>query len=75
MKTPSSVNPNYGMLWIGSPYVADRSYAKDVNYRVKASAPYAAKDLVYLDGYGGQRVLRIAFGAAGDRPHRPGPAD
>lgn len=44
------------MVWLGSPYVAVRRYAPDVNYVVKASEPYAAPDLVYLEGYGGQRV-------------------
>jgi hypothetical protein len=59
MKTPSSTNPNYGMLWLGSPYQAVRSYAKDVGYKVNASAPFAAADLIYLDGYGGQRVYIV----------------
>jgi CubicO group peptidase (beta-lactamase class C family) len=56
MVQPSATNPNYGMVWLGSPYVAVRRYAPDVNYVVNASAPYAAPDLVYLEGYGGQRV-------------------
>jgi CubicO group peptidase (beta-lactamase class C family) len=59
MTTPSAINPNYGMLWMGSPFVAERRYAKDVNYIVKASAPYAAADTMFLDGYGGQRVYIV----------------
>ena len=56
MKTPSPVNPNYGMIWIGSPYAAVRPLAADVDYKMHSSAPYLADDIVFLDGYGGQRV-------------------
>lgn len=59
MKTPASTNPNYGMLWLGSPHQPVRRYAKDVNYTVAASAPYRADDVLYLDGYGGQRVYVV----------------
>jgi CubicO group peptidase (beta-lactamase class C family) len=59
MATPSPTNPNFGMIWKGSPFVSERRYAKDVNYVVKASAPYAAADTMFLDGYGGQRVYII----------------
>jgi CubicO group peptidase (beta-lactamase class C family) len=59
MATPSPTNPNYGMIWKGAPFVAERRYAKDVNYVVKASAPYAAADTMFLDGYGGQRVYIV----------------
>jgi hypothetical protein len=47
------------MIWKASPFVAERRYAKDVNYVVKASAPFAAADTMYLDGYGGQRVYIV----------------
>ena len=56
MLTPTAVNPNYGMIWIGAPYIETRRLAKDVAYTVHSSAPYAIKDLVFLDGYGGQRI-------------------
>jgi len=61
MKTPSATNPNYGMMWLGKPYVSERRYSPDPRYRYKvsASAPYLADDLVYLDGYGGQRVYVV----------------
>lgn len=58
MVTPSETNPNYGMqVWRASPYVAERYYndAKK-GFMVPASAPALADDLVYLDGFGGQRV-------------------
>jgi CubicO group peptidase (beta-lactamase class C family) len=47
------------MIWKGSPFQTERRYAKDVNYVVKASQPYAAQDLMFLDGYGGQRVYIV----------------
>jgi CubicO group peptidase (beta-lactamase class C family) len=59
MASPSPTNPNYGMIWKASPFVAERRYAKDVNYVVKASTPFAAADTMYLDGYGGQRVYIV----------------
>lgn len=61
MTTPSATNPNYGMLWFGSPYQAVRRYSSDprYQYKVSSSAPYLANDLMYLDGYGGQRVYIV----------------
>jgi len=59
MRKPSRTNPNYGMIWLGQPHQQVRSYAKDVRYLVKSSAPYAAPDLFFLDGYGGQRVYVV----------------
>jgi CubicO group peptidase (beta-lactamase class C family) len=61
MKTPSATNPNYGMLWLGSPYQADRRFSTDprYRYRVKSGEPYLADDLLFLDGYGGQRVYVV----------------
>jgi len=60
MTTPSPLNPNYGyFVWIGSPPGAERSYGPFVGYKAKHSAPYAAPDIVYLDGYGGERVYVV----------------
>lgn len=61
MKTPSATNPNYGMLWMGKPYQAVRRFSTDPRYKytVNSSAPYLADDLIYLDGYGGQRVYMV----------------
>ncbi len=56
MTTPTALNPNYGMIWIGSPYVETRRLAANVAYTVHSSAPYTLADLVFLDGYGGQRI-------------------
>lgn len=59
MLKPSATNPNFGMLWLGSSYVPVRQYAATVNYKVNASEPFAAADLFYIDGYGGQRVYVV----------------
>ena len=59
MKTPSAVNPNYGMMWLGRQYVPERRFAPNVAYVMKSSAPYLASDVVLLDGYGGQRVYIV----------------
>lgn len=59
MLKPSVTNPNFGMLWLGAPYVPVRQYASTVNYKVNASEPYAAPDLFYIDGYGGQRIYIV----------------
>jgi CubicO group peptidase (beta-lactamase class C family) len=60
MTTPSALNPNYGFFtWLGSPPVEARTYGPFVTFKARHSAPYAAKDIVYLDGYGGERVYVV----------------
>jgi CubicO group peptidase (beta-lactamase class C family) len=59
MTTPSPRNPNFGMqVWLGSPPGTERPYNR---HTVKAfhSRPFAAPDIIYLDGFGGQRVYII----------------
>jgi CubicO group peptidase (beta-lactamase class C family) len=57
---PSAGNPAYGLgIWRGSPWVKDRRYSKHWNFGVLHSAPYRADDVLYLDGYGGQRVYIV----------------
>ena len=56
---PSLANPNYGFLtWIGSPYLSARGYRQRVGgpFAARQTKPFAAADLVFFDGYGGQRV-------------------
>lgn len=55
--TPSPTNPNYGYLtWLGTTYEPVRSYGAGVPIGVPHSAPFAAKDVIYFDGAGGQRL-------------------
>jgi CubicO group peptidase (beta-lactamase class C family) len=59
MVMPSSKNSNFGyQVWLGSPPGTERKYN---DYTVKAyhSAPFAARDVIYIDGFGGQRVYVV----------------
>ncbi len=60
LTTPSSLNPNYGILtWIGSPWSRYRSYGPRSPVKVSHAEPYLAPDLVYFDGFGGERVYIV----------------
>jgi CubicO group peptidase (beta-lactamase class C family) len=60
MTTSSPNNPNYGYLtWLGSPADGTREYSPEAGMVAKHSAPYAAKDVIFFDGFGGQRVYII----------------
>ncbi len=60
MTTPGATNANYGYLtWIGSPADGSREYSPEAGISAKHSAPYAAKDVIFFDGFGGQRVYII----------------
>lgn len=61
MVTPAPAYANYGMqLWLGNDYEEWRRYDPEretfANYH---SAPYLAKDVLYLDGLGKKRVYVI----------------
>lgn len=58
MLTPSAANPNYGFqIWLGTEFDALRFYNDQKSgFAVTASEPYAVEDLVFFDGFGGQRV-------------------
>lgn len=59
--TPSPTNPNYGYLtWLGREYVEYRAYNQKASTRAYHSEPFAARDVVYFDGFGGARVYVIA---------------
>lgn len=60
MAAPSALNPNYGwQIWRGSPHLARRGYGASVRVTIPAAEPFAADDVVYLDGSGGQRVYVV----------------
>ncbi len=57
---PSAGNPNYGMgIWRGSPWVRERRYSKEVAMTVPQREAFLADDVVYFDGFGGQRVYVV----------------
>lgn len=58
MTSPSSTNPNYGyQVWLGTEFDPARFYndAK-TGFAVTSSEPFATDDMIYFDGFGGQRV-------------------
>ena len=60
MARPSRANANYGLqVWLGSPWVAQRRYSAENPILVRHSAPYKADDVLFFDGFGGQRVYVV----------------
>lgn len=58
--TPSAKNPNFGYLtWLGSKHEAQRTYSRKSKFTALHSEPFAADDVIYFDGFGGQRVYAI----------------
>ncbi len=56
--TSSQVNPNYAWhMWLGDVYEGERFYNMEkTGPSVPMSEPFAVDDLVFFDGFGGQRV-------------------
>lgn len=60
MTTPSPANPQYGyQIWLGSAATAQRQYSAGNPLTVRQSAPYQVDDVVFFDGFGGQRVYVV----------------
>ena len=60
MKTPSITNPNYGYLtWLGTEHQENRIYNPKSTATGIHREPFDDKDIIYLDGFGGQRVYVI----------------
>lgn len=58
--TPSATNPNYGYLtWLGREHQERRRYNRKSATSVLHSEPFAAPDVIYFDGFGGQRVYVV----------------
>ncbi|MEP0188915.1 MAG: serine hydrolase [Erythrobacter sp.] len=59
-QTPSANNPKYGLqTWIGSPYVPMRKYNPEGELGVAQAEPFLADDVIFFDGFGGQRVYIV----------------
>ena len=58
MTSASKNNPNYGwQLWLGNNYEEKRYYNDlKVGIAVPASEPFKVDDMIYFDGFGGQRI-------------------
>lgn len=60
MLTPSATNPNYGyQVWLGLPPGNERRYNSLSKAVARHSAPFAAADVAFLDGWGGQRTYVV----------------
>jgi CubicO group peptidase (beta-lactamase class C family) len=60
MTAPSDLNPNYGYLtWLGGEHQENRMYNKKSSATAYHSEPFLDKDIIYLDGFGGQRAYII----------------
>ena len=60
IQTPGAIQPNYGYLtWLGSEWTEYRYYNRKTSTRVLHSEAFAAPDVIYFDGMGGQRVYII----------------
>ena len=60
MITPSLTNPNYGYLtWLGTKHEENRIYNPKSTATGFHSEPYEDRDLIFLDGFGGQRVYIV----------------
>ena len=60
MKIPAETNANYGYLtWLGTEHQENRIYNPKRSATGFHSEPFDDRDIVYLDGFGGQRVYII----------------
>ena len=61
LTTPSTTNALYGLgVWLDAPDDGSREYGPNTPVQVKHSEPYLASDVVFFDGFGGQRVYIVA---------------
>lgn len=59
MTRASPNNPNFGFqIWRGSPAGTERKY-NDFTVKAFHSEPFVAEDILYIDGFGGQRVYIV----------------
>ncbi|MFN3592407.1 MAG: serine hydrolase domain-containing protein, partial [Thermaurantiacus sp.] len=60
MLAPSPANSIYGyQVWRGSPHVDRRGYGGGLDLVVARAEPFRADDVIFFDGFGGQRVYVV----------------
>lgn len=60
LTTPAASNKLYGLgVWLDSPEDGSREYGPNTSLAVTHSAPYLADDVIFFDGFGGQRVYIV----------------
>ncbi|MEP1421091.1 MAG: serine hydrolase [Erythrobacter sp.] len=58
--TPSPTNPNYAAhIWLGNEWLPQRTYSPPPGPGVIQSEPFLAEDVIFFDGFGGQRVYVV----------------
>lgn len=57
---PSAGNPLYGLgVWLNAPADGSREYGPSTSVAVPHKEPYLADDVIFFDGFGGQRVYVV----------------
>jgi len=57
---PAPANPLYGLgVWLDAPEDGSREYGPTTTLSVAHKSPYLADDVVFFDGFGGQRVYIV----------------
>jgi hypothetical protein len=51
MRRGTAANPSFGFTWLGTPFTPERRFSPQINYSALASEPYAAPDVLIVDGY------------------------
>ena len=60
LSDPGALNPSYGLhLWLGQHWQKQRSYGPGSALSIPHAKPYLAPDVVFFDGFGGQRVYIV----------------
>ncbi|MEM9532610.1 MAG: serine hydrolase [Pseudomonadota bacterium] len=60
LTAPSALNAAYGLnVWRGANWAPQRRYGPSTALTVPHAEPYLAPDVVYFDGFGGQRVYVV----------------
>lgn len=60
LSTASPTNPNFGLgLWLGTPYVQNRSYFEGQPGLVYQSEPFLADDVMFMEGGGFRLVYAV----------------
>jgi CubicO group peptidase (beta-lactamase class C family) len=60
LTSASQLNPAYGLhVWRGDAWQSKRFYGPTNTYAVSHEKPYLAQDIIFFDGFGGQRVYVV----------------
>lgn len=60
MAQPSPANAQFGYhVWLGREWTAQRRYSAENPLTIPHAEPFAAPDVIYFDGFGGQRVYIV----------------